>query len=201
MEKCAKAFGVSLVGGDTVSSPKELFINVSLTGWVEKKMCLLRKGARTGDAILVTGTLGGSLKKKHLEFTPRVKEARTLAQQFSISSMIDLSDGLAGDLPHILKQSRVGAQIHLDSIPISKQVSGKSKKKRILNALSDGEDYELLFTLPKKEVASVMRTFSQNKKFPKVTQVGEIVSASKGIQYISSDGKVETLKVHGYQHF
>ncbi len=200
MEALAEEYGVAIVGGDTVRSEK-FFINVALTGIVAKKACIFRSTAKVGDAICVTGQLGGSIQGKHYCFTPRLKESHTLVERFDIHAMIDLSDGLAGDLPHILKQSGVGARIELSKIPIAAAVSAGSEKKRIQQALCDGEDFELLFTLPAKEVAAVQKAFKKKKGFPRVTQIGEIVSKKEGLQYLNAQGKSEKWRVDGYTQF
>ena len=200
MEALAEEYGVAIVGGDTVRSEK-FFINVALTGIVAKKKCAFRSGAKVGDAICVTGQLGGSIKGKQFGFTPRLKEAHTLVGQFDIHAMIDLSDGLAGDLPHILKESQVGARIELNKIPIASAVSAPSQKKKITHALCDGEDFELLFTLPDKEVAAAQKAFKKKKGFPRITQIGEIVSKKEGLQYLNAQGKSEKLQVDGYTQF
>ncbi len=107
----AGEYNINIVGGD-LSRGKQLAIDVSMLGVVEKKNLVLRSKARKGDIIFVTGTLGGSIRGKHLSFRPRLKEARFLVNNFKINSMIDISDGLTQDLGHILKQSSVGAVIY-----------------------------------------------------------------------------------------
>lgn len=201
IQAAAAPFGVSVVGGDTVSSPRALWVNVALTGWVEKQKCACRSGARVGDAILVTGSLGGSFAGKHLRFKPRLAEARFLVRHFHVGAMIDISDGLAGDLAHILEQSVVGAKIFLKQIPISKAVREKDAAKRLKRALCDGEDYELLFTLPKKEAGKAVEAFRRRRGFPPLTVVGEIVPAARGLRYLTPDGKIKKWNLHGYRHF
>src|ERR1051325_6285206 len=115
----AKQHGVAIVGGETTTNPERVLISVALVASVPRGRVLLRSGAKVGDAIFVTGELGGSLAGKHLEFEPRLAEARWLAEHFPIHAMIDLSDGLAGDLRHILKTSGVGAELLADAIPVS----------------------------------------------------------------------------------
>ena len=148
IQRTAKAFNVSIVGGDTIKTDK-IVINVALLGLVEKKYLVTRDGAKAGDWIFVTGPLGGSLKSgRHLNFTPRLAQARFLVENFKPNAMMDISDGLAGDLNHILKASKVGARLDHASIPRHKGVS-------LSQALNDGEDFELLFTLsPIKAVRS-----------------------------------------------
>ncbi|MDE2027389.1 MAG: thiamine-phosphate kinase [Candidatus Omnitrophica bacterium] len=149
MERLAKAFNVSIVGGDTIKSDK-IVINVALLGLVEKKNLVTRSGARPEDWIFVTGALGGSLKSgHHLNFTPRLDQARFLVRKFKPSAMIDISDGLSGDLGHILKASGVGAFLDYHLIP-------RNKGAALPQALNDGEDFELLFTLPAKRAYALM---------------------------------------------
>src|SRR5206468_1991960 len=116
----ATRHGVAIVGGETTTNPQRILISVSVLGTVLKGRSPLRSGAKDGDAVFVTGELGGSQSGKHLEFEPRLFEARWLAGHFDIHSMMDISDGLAGDLPHILKASRAGAELLSDAIPISR---------------------------------------------------------------------------------
>ena len=158
MQKLASQFGVSVVGGDTIKSDK-IVINVALLGEVEKKYLVTRDGASSGDWIFVTGPLGGSLKSgRHLTFIPRLAQARFLVKSFKPSAMMDISDGLAGDLNHILKASKVGAQLWQQDIPRTK---GSSLKQ----ALTDGEDFELLSTLPQIQAKKLLDWQSRTKKW------------------------------------
>src|SRR5258708_2685972 len=129
MNALARRHGVAIVGGETTSNPGGLLISVALLGWAPRGKAVLRSGAEVGDAIFVTGELGGSLAAKHLEFEPRLAEARWLAQHFSLHALIDLSDRLAGDLRHILKASRVGAELFSSAIPISRAARLAAKGK------------------------------------------------------------------------
>jgi thiamine-monophosphate kinase len=133
-----KLFGVDLVGGDLAQGPT-LELHVFGVGRVPKGKALLRSGARPGDVIYVTGPLGGSFESgKHLTFMPRINEAKWLRQSGLVRSMMDISDGLATDLRHILKASKVGAALDSAAIP---------KIGTLEQALFDGEDFELLFTV------------------------------------------------------
>jgi len=150
MNKTAKEFGVEILGGDTVQSNK-IIINVSLIGEAQRHELLTRCGAKKGDQIFVTGRLGRSLQSGwHLRFKPRIEESRYLVKKFKPTSMIDISDGLAADLGHILKESKVGAVIYEDKIPRRGQASLK-------NALYDGEDFELIFTLSHEDAKRIKR--------------------------------------------
>ena len=141
-----------------------------MLGDVAADKCILRSGAKGGDALFVTGELGGSLAGRHLEFEPRLAEARWLADHFPIHAMIDLSDGLAGDLRHLLQRSSVGAEVLAGAIPISRAAqlqarAESSAKTPLLAALSDGEDFELLFTVAGRDAVPLLDAWK--KQFPK----------------------------------
>ena len=189
MKSLAKLFDVVIVGGDTDSSGK-LEITIAMIGTVEKERCILRSTARVGDVILVTGTLGGSRRGRHLSFMPRVKEARSLTKNFRITSMIDLSDGLAGDLAQICRESNVGAIVEEKAIPISKGAT-------LHSALNDGEDFELLFTLSPRDAGILLQ--KQKMLGLRVSKIGKIVEKSKGIRLQTAKGTIP-LK-GGFRHF
>jgi thiamine-monophosphate kinase len=204
MTALARKHEVAIVGGETTTNPERMLISISLLGTVARGKAVLRSGAEVGDAIFVSGELGGSLNGKHLEFEPRLAEARWLTQHFSIHAMIDLSDGLAGDLRHILKASRVGAELLTTAIPISRAAKLKSRaesstKPPLLAALTDGEDFELLFTVASKDAVPVLDAWKI--EFPKLplTCVGKIV-AGEGVRLRDKQG-VRLLTAHGYEHF
>ncbi len=178
----AKEFNVSIVGGDTIKSEK-IIINIALLGEVEKKYLATRDGAKPGDIIFVTGPLGGSLKSgRHLTFIPRVSQARFLVKNLKPTAMMDISDGLAGDLRHILKQSGVGADIWFDAIPLHKNVT-------VEQALTDGEDFELLFTLSETKAKSILN-WQANQKQWYFYPIGEIIKTKK-----------DRLRKYGFTHF
>jgi thiamine-monophosphate kinase len=204
MNALARRHEVAIVGGETTTNPERIFISVALLGWVPRGKGVLRSGAEAGDAIFVTGELGGSLAGKHLEFEPRLAEARWLAQHFSLHAMLDLSDGLAGDLRHILASSRVGAELLAPSIPISREArlvakASSSAKPALLAALTDGEDFELLFTVASRDAVPLLDAW--RKHFPKLplTCIGKI-KAGEGVT-IRDKNSVRPLTAHGYEHF
>lgn len=193
MNAAASRFGVNIVGGD-MSKSKKLVIDISLAGEVEKRNVVYRGGARPGDVILLTGSIGGSGKGRHLNFMPRVKEARQMVTRFKLSSMIDISDGLVLDLWRILDASLAGATLYQNAIPISRD-AGSFK-----DAISEGEDFELLFTMSVGEARRFFKTYLGKMKTP-VTLIGEITGESKGYKLINAEGKIEKLGPKGYVHF
>ena len=204
INRLARQHQVAIAGGETTANPNGIFLSVALLGWVPRGKSILRSGAEPGDAIFVTGELGGSLAGKHLDFEPRLAEARWLARQFSLHAMLDVSDGLAGDLTHILQASRVGAELLATSIPISRAArlaakAGSAAKPALLAALTDGEDFELLFTVASRDAVPLLDAW--RKQFPNValTCIGKI-KEGEGI-IIRDKHNVRPLTVHGYDHF
>ena len=149
MAELAQQHDVSIAGGDTNSWDGPLVISITQVGETVGGRRILRSGACPGDWICVSGPLGGSLwSGRHLTFTPRVREALDLVQRVPVSAMLDLSDGIASDLRHILGQSGVGATLDARSIPIHPDVDRSlPEAEQLRRALTDGEDFELLFTV------------------------------------------------------
>jgi thiamine-monophosphate kinase len=200
----AEKYGVAIVGGETTTNPERILISISLIGSVPRGKQILRSGAKVGDAIFVTGELGASLAEKHLEFEPRLAEARWLAEYFAIHSMIDLSDGLAGDLQHVLKGSSVGTALLKTAIPVSRTAKlnargSSTAKPAFAAALTDGEDFELLFTIASKHAVRLADAWK--KRFPqlKLSCIGKIV-AGEGILIRDQSGS-HKLNISGYTHF
>ncbi len=188
IKSIAKKFAVSVVGGDTVKSTL-LTINIALLGLVERQCLVLRSGAKTGDIVYVTGPLGGSFKSgKHLNFTPSLEVGRWLVTQAKPSAMIDLSDGLAGDLGHILSQSGVGAVIEERHLP---KRSGVSTRE----ALTDGEDFELAFTI----TAGKAKKLTAQKNF-NFYPIGRIVSGGPRLILRNIAGEETVMPLKGFEH-
>jgi thiamine-monophosphate kinase len=190
----AKDFQVNIVGGD-ISRSTKLVVDVSMLGKVEKKNLVLRKGAKKGDIIFVTGGLGGSIRGRHLKFTPRVKEARFLVNHFDVHAMLDISDGLIQDLGHILKASNVGGCLYANLIPLSKEARGLDE------ALYMGEDFELLFTLAQREARQLIQKTPRLFRGAGFTPIGEILDRSYGLQLIDAQGRSKRIEQKGYRHF
>lgn len=189
MDTLACKFGVAIVGGDTVRSAK-VVINVTLTGEARKSDVVYRSGARAGDQIFVTGPVGKSLFTGwHLKFIPRIKEAQYLVRHVKLTSMIDISDGLSVDLGHILEESKVGAVLEESKIP-------RRAGANVRQALYDGEDFELLFTVPASRVVLLLK----QKRF-RFYPIGEIVSRAKGLLLRDKSGDLTKTAPRGYTHF
>jgi len=200
----AEETGVAIVGGETTTNPQRILISISLLGTIPRGKKILRSGAKIGDAIFVTGELGGSLAEKHLDFEPRLAEARWLAGHFTIHALMDLSDGLAGDLRHILHASKTGAEILKSAVPVSRAAKlrakeGSAAKPPFAAALTDGEDFELLFTIASKDAVKLLDAWK--KEFPtvKLSCIGKIV-AGDGILIRDKAGS-HKFNAHGYVHF
>jgi thiamine-monophosphate kinase len=204
LNKLASEHSIAVAGGETTLSPKAMFASISLIGKVPKAIKISRGGAKAGDGIFVTGELGGSISGKHLDFEPRLKEGRWLLENFPLTSMIDLSDGLAGDLRHILTASNIGAELLSSSIPITSAAKLKAKaessaKPPLLAALTDGEDFELLFTLPPGNAVRLHDAWKSQFPQLKLTCIGRIMP-EPGLRLRDKDG-TRSLGLHGYTHF
>ena len=182
---CAQ-FGAIIIGGD-VAKGEKLELHVFGTGLLPQGSALLRSGAVEGDSILVTGPLGGSYASgHHLDFVPRVEEGIFLRESGLVSAMMDLSDGLATDLRHILKQSGVGATLCSEQIPANGSVK---------EALFDGEDFELILTASEKEVQQLQEQWSQ--RFDRALPVIGTIGGAVGI--VQLDGAI--LESKAFEHF
>ncbi|NOS69920.1 MAG: thiamine-phosphate kinase [Verrucomicrobia bacterium] len=204
MNVLAQRHGVAIVGGETTTNPERLLISISLLGSVPRGKAVLRSGAKVGDVIFVTGELGGSLAGKHLDFEPRLAEAIWLAETFPVHAMMDVSDGLAGDLRHILNASGVGAELLKSAVPISRAAKvnakrGDAAKPAFVAALTDGEDFELLFTVSSKDAVPLLDAWKKQFLNIKLSCIGRIVSG-EGIRLRDQTG-IRPLQAHGYVHF
>ncbi len=214
--KIARRYGCKIIGGDTTLVPRELFVSIALLGEVEKEFVITRGGAKKGDLICVTGNLGEaqagleilkahgrhnlSLVRKHLRPQPRINESRILTRNLKVNSMIDISDGLSSDLFHLTEESRLGAIIYEQHIPISSKclkLASLLNKSPISWALSSGEEYELLFTVNQKDRNKIDRI----KKEVEVTVIGEMVDKGQGVRFANELGKRKKLAKTGFVHF
>ena len=212
--EAAEYYGVALIGGDTTRGPRS--ISITIHGQVPTGKALTRAGANVGDWIFVTGTIGDSalgldiirearevplehkeyLINRHYHPTPRVLAGQALRSL--ASSAIDLSDGLVSDLSHILAASGVGAVIDVNNLPLSSSLLGSVNHEEALGyALTGGEDYELLFTVPESQRGALdIALLHAGVRFVKV---GQICAGNK--LRLTLDGKEYTPSYHGFEHF
>ncbi len=171
MSNCLKSYGGTLSGGETTSLPagSSMVISIAATGLVEKRGLIRRSTARVGDHICVTGQLGGSLAGRHLDIVPRVAEARWLGCQRYATAMMDLSDGLAKDLPRLAQASHLGFQIDSAKIP-------KHESCTTAQAIGDGEDYELLFTVSPRKIKQLLRVWPEHFPDTALHCIGKMVT-------------------------
>ena len=193
----AREFDCEVAGGDTNVWGGGLAINVLIIGQTTRRGPLYRKNALAGDALLVTGDLGGSIAGKHFDFTPRISEALYLHQHYDLHACMDLSDGLAADVRKLGAASGCGAEMDASSIPISAAAEQLASPARsgLDRALGDGEDFELLFTASPEEAKRIVA--DQPLDVP-ITQVGTCLSASSF--WLRQNGSRINLPVLGYEH-
>jgi len=229
--KACSPYDVALIGGDTSASKAGLFLSITLLGTTSGHRALFRHGAKVGDHIYVSGTLGDSLaglkllmssttsyplgqrkggfSRSHRQFlvrrhshpTARVAEGRWLNERRLASAAIDLSDGLSGDLRHLCEESRVGAEVELDRIPISPPCRAYARtigSSPIRLALTAGEDYELLFTASPRDRGTIER--GTRTRGYRITRIGTIRPPQFGIQ-MTIDGRTQPMPVTSYEHF
>jgi len=227
----AGEYGCDIVGGDTVSSPRELVVSIALTGEVAEEHMVTRAGAREGDLIGVTGHLGGSqaglamlrslheepsgsaasppaerwdrVRQRHLRPRPRVQAAQELVRTGCVHALIDVSDGLAGDLGHIADQSGVGAKIEQERIPVDEQthwVAGHLGASALDFALSGGEDFELLFTAAADTAPEVLEK-AAGKAGLAIALIGRILPREEGLVLLGPGGSRKPLIQKGFRHF
>jgi thiamine-monophosphate kinase len=185
LRRAAEFFNVRIVGGETSNTPGPIAISVSVTGFVEVNRAVSRRGGKLGDDLFVTGRLGGALKRKHLKFLPRIAESRWLTQNFAIHAMMDLSDGLGADLPRLARASKVGFEVQVENLPLARGATTN-------DAISEGEDYELLFAISPRDRNRLERNW--RGQFPQLplTRIGSF----------NRESKLENRKFPGgYLHF
>lgn len=198
MRRCAAEFRCSWVGGDVTAWDKPLAVTVTVLAHAARPV--LRSGARPGELLCVTGCLGGSLLGRHLTFTPRVREARALAERVELGAMIDLSDGLSSDVGHIADESGVGVAIEAARVPISEaagEAAAADGRSPLVHALDDGEDFELLFTVPEADAERVRQL---DLGVP-ISVIGRVTERAEGRVIIDEGGVARPLVPGGYEHW
>jgi thiamine-monophosphate kinase len=189
VHRAAREYGVCVVGGETCCTRGPLAVSVALTGWVRPNRCIFRSGGKAGDGLCVTGRLGGSLRSgRHLSFRPRLREALWLVEHCKPTAMMDLSDGLAADLPRLARASGCGARLEGDAIP---RHAGCS----LAEALNDGEDFELLFSVPMARLPSLLNRWRSVFPRTRLTCIGALTAAGEGLL------PPEFFTQGGYHHF
>lgn len=198
-----RAVGMRLVGGDlTAIARGPVVLSVAVFGEAPPgRRPVLRAGARPGDLIGVTGRLGGAILGRHLRVAPRVRAALALQEAVTLHAMIDISDGFAADLAHILDESGVGAEIDAARIPIhsdARRLARRTGRSPLVHALSDGEDYELLFTLPAAQ-APRLRGAARRARCP-VALVGRVLADPRQRILAVPGSAARPLPRAGYAH-
>jgi thiamine-monophosphate kinase len=196
LREVADSFDTAIIGGDTNTWDGPLVISVTLLGEATERGVVRRSGARPGDRLLVTGPLGGSITSKHLDFIPRVREALQLHEAAELHAMIDVSDGLAADVNHLCEESRCGALLRAESIPVAESARQLNDGRSPLeHALGDGEDFELVFACEPDQARSLL----QRQPVAGITlvEIGECVE--NGL-WLDEDGVRRPLPPHGYVH-
>jgi thiamine-monophosphate kinase len=222
MKSWGESFGAQIVGGDTVGSDK-FVVNIAMIGEVEAGHALRRGGAKAGDALFVTGTLGDSaaglhslqnpsaktkeiaslLVKRHLTPLPRFTVGRELSTKRLATSAIDISDGLSSEVHHLCEESGLGAEVHEEAIPFSPSLVQYCQDRSLDPlefALGGGEDYELLFTVPLNKIAEVLQKLSAETGVA-VKSIGRMVPKTKGVSFITRKGQKVPLEAKGFDHF
>jgi thiamine-monophosphate kinase len=194
--RAGEKYNCALVGGDITSWKKEnpFAISVAMLSRSAENEPVKRSGAKLGDSICVTGSLGGSGFGKHLQFEPIIEEALKIAGMVRLNAMIDISDGLSSDLNRICVQSGVGALVDAERIPISKEAQAADDP--LDSAINDGEDFELLFTLSRTDCQELLDNW--NEQVP-ITRIGEITD-TREMRIKMPDDRIKDLPVRGYDH-
>ncbi len=202
-ERAAKEFSLSVAGGEVSSSPQSIFISIAMLGWARKDHVVLRSGGKPGDLLFVTGCLGGSFASgRHLTFIPRVEQAAWLVENFLPHAMMDLSDGLAADLPRLARASSTGYRVVESRLPLHPDAD-------LAAAWNDGEDYELLFALPPERGDALLVAWEKEfsgtvKEEAGLSCIGELTKLPAGTadpHQANHEGGKAGQAGSGYDHF
>ena len=195
-------YNLTLAGGDTNTWDGGLVISITVIGSATAKGVFCRSGGKAGDRILVTGKLGGSILRHQFFFEPRIDEALYLNEHYNIHSAIDISDGLTLDLHRLATESRLGATIFAEKIPIADdavELSRHSGRLPLDHALSDGEDFELLFSLAPQEAERLLAAQPFQASGVTLYDIGEL-TAEVGLRMVTAGGIGKTLTPQGFEH-
>jgi thiamine-monophosphate kinase len=197
-QAAAGAFNCPIVGGDTAIWDQRLAITIAALGLTDQEP-LRRSGARPGDALCVTGKLGGSILGRHLDFIPRIHLAQRLARKFDIHAMMDISDGLAMDLPRMMAASGTGARVDGSWVPIAddaRVLERRDRQSALLHALCDGEDYELLFAADDDDA----RQLAHFDPDVPISVIGHVTAAAGEYVLMDEKGITRTWPRGGWEH-
>lgn len=197
MRKLADDYSVAIVGGNVTASENELSVSTTVIGMSNGKPPVLRSGAKPGEDLWVTGPIGGSFNtQRHLWFEPRLRESEILVKMFKPTSMIDVSDGFAQDLLHILEDSKIGAEVWGHQIPLNEGVPFEQ-------AINDGEDFELIFTLTSEKSVALKEYLSGGLFGAKpfiFYHFGKTIDLDKGRYILCTDNSKVDIVADGYDH-
>ena len=202
MKPLIDKYDLTLAGGDTNTWNGGLVVSITVIGCVSGKGVLHRSGGRAGDRILVTGKLGGSILRHQFFFEPRINEALHLNEHYDIHSAIDISDGLTLDLHRLATESRLGATLFESAIPIAEDavtLSRQSGRSPLEHALSDGEDFELLFSAAPQEAEKLLSLQPFRASGVLLYEIGEL-TAETGLRMITANGTTQPLTPKGFEH-
>lgn len=223
LKEVSEQYKISLIGGDTIRTKDKLFFSITIFGQVKKGLSLNRNNAQSEDLIFTSGTIGDAfiglsisnktldvtlnkeeknfLLQRHLNPTPQIELGKRLLQENLANSAIDISDGLLADLNHICQASKLGAVIYQDKIPISisaKSFLKNSKQDSILDLISGGDDYELIFTALKKNEKRILEL--SKKIGVQISNIGYLDNSTSGTILLDRNNKKISIKKLGYQH-
>ncbi len=198
LAESAREMEAPLAGGDISVGGGPLCVTVTCLGTPGPAGSVLRSGARSGDSLCVTGSLGGSIRGRHLDFHPRTSEALELARRAELHALIDISDGLSTDALHIARASGVGVELEAARIPVSaaaRELARETGRRPLWHALNDGEDYELLFSTSPTDAERL-----QEAGFPEVpvSVIGRVTEGRSEI--VEEDGTRCPLEAEGWEH-
>ena len=197
MKPLIDKYNLVLAGGDTNTWDGGLVISITVIGCVPEWGVFRRSGGKAGDKIFVTGKLGGSILWHQFHFEPRINEALHLNEHYEVHAAMDISDGLSLDLHRLVTESRLGATLYETNIPITEDavtLSRQSGRSPLEHALSDGEDFELLFTVSPQEAEKLLTACPFE-----LYEVG-VLTADPGLRMVLADGTVAPLLPRGFEH-
>lgn len=199
--ECADAYACPVAGGDTTSTDGNAAISVAVLGKPLRGAVLRRSGAREGDALCVTGSLGGSILGRHLHPLPRLAEIKAILEQVEVHACMDISDGLALDLHRMLAESGKAALLQAEAVPVSaeaERLARRSGREALNHAVADGEDFELLFAVSTADWEKLALVWPKCGTGVALSRIGT-VEAGSGVR-LERAGRIAPLAAEGYWH-